>query len=347
MESPALRLRFATQAWIRADLLRAVHAALLAELPRKAVLEFWARHPFTLFRGPLPPKNFFRYLWEGRAKLPALYFWSVLADLEPFLAGKGIRADRFFQLINHGPGGGPPLDPDWVMRALLAPISGPLPTDPHAWLLAGLPDLMRSLLPGCRMEGIGPRSPQSGSRLFLFQPLRFAPESPAPDFRLFPGKLLLNLPKLFGCAAFNRLDIFADMRGPSACLGGSLEDDWNWKGDDLHYRQRRMGRMETLDQAIGAWPEAPVLRDPLKDQLWHPVLRMEKDFAPRYAKEPRLHANRIYGSPVGIVRIGYSGNRSWERLAAWLKQKPVRASEAPPTWEVADRLHRELIDELE
>ena len=347
MESHALRLRFSTQAWLRADLLKAAHAALLAELPRKAVLEFWARHPFTLFHGPLPPKPFFRYLWEGRAKFPAPYFWSVLADLESFLEGKGLRADRLFQLINHGPGGGPPLDPDWVLRLMPSPISGPLPADPHAWLLAGLPDLMRNLFPGCRMEGIGPRAPQSGSRLFLFQPLVMAPEFAGPDFRLFPGRLLQDLPKLFGCAAFNRLESLADMRGTAACLGSAPEDDWNWKGDVLLYRQRRMGRLETLRQAIEAWPEAPALRGLLEEVLWHPVLRMEKDFTPRNAKEPRLRANRIYGSPVGLLRIGHSGSRGWERLAAWLKQKPQGAWEALPTWEVADRLHRELLAELE
>ncbi|MBW8889322.1 MAG: hypothetical protein JF616_16325 [Fibrobacteres bacterium] len=347
MESPALHLRFSTQAWMRADLLKALHAALLTELPRKEVLEFWSRHPFTLFRGPLPQKNFLRYLWEGRAKLPVPYFWSVLADLEAFLEGKSVRVDRLFQLINHGPGGGPPLDPDWVMRAMPSPISGTPPTDPHAWLLAGLPELMRSLLPGCRMDGVEDGSSQSGSRLFLFQPLAIVPESPAPDFRLFPGKLLLGLPKLFGCAAFNRLELLADMRGPAAYLVGPPEDDWNWKGDDLLYRQRRMGRLETLDRAIDAWPEAPALREPLNELLWHPVLRMQKDFAPRNAKEPRLRANRIYGSPVNILRIGYGGNRGWERLAAWLKQKPLPAREALPGWEVADRLHRELIDGLE
>jgi hypothetical protein len=347
MESSTLRLRFATQAWMRADLLKAVHAALLTTLPPSAVLEFWERHPFTLFRGPLPPKNFLRYLWGSRSKIPPLYFWAVLADLEAFLAGKGMRADRFFRLLNHGPGGGPPLDPDWVLRVLPTLANGPLPPDPHAWLLAGLPELMRTLLPGSRMEAIGSASSPSGCRLFLFQPLALAPDTDLPDFRLFPGKLILNLPKLFGCAAFNLLDLLADMRGPAACLGRAPEENWNWENEHLLYGKRRMGRMETLDQAIEAWPEAADLRSVLEGLRDYPVLRMEKDFVPAGAKEPRLSAGRIYGSPVCIVRIGHTGSRSWERVAAWLRQKPSLAPEAPPTWEVADRLHRELLDRFE
>jgi hypothetical protein len=347
MEQSTLRLRYATREWMRADLLKAVYAALLTELPRASILEFWSRHPFTLFHGPLPPGKFLRYLWEPGSKLPPDYFWSVLADLEAFLAGKGISADRFFHLFNHGQGGGPPLDPDWVMGALPSPLSASPATDPFGWLLTGLPDLTRTLLPGCRMEGAGDVSTQSGSRIFVFHPLAGAPEFAAvPDFRLFPGKLLQNLPKLFGCAAFNRLDVEADMRGPAACLGREPEDAWNWKGHHLHFRQRRMGRMESLDGALEALPEAPALRSSLGDLLTQPILRMEKDFTPAGSKEPRLRAGRIYGSPVFIIRIGQSGNRSWDRLAAWLKHKPQGGSALPPTWEVADRLHRELIDAL-
>jgi hypothetical protein len=350
MESPALRLRFATQDGIRVDLLKAIHIVLLAELPREAVLDFWARHPFTLFHGPLAPKAFFRYLWESGYKVPPPYFWSVVADLEPFLAGKGIRAERFFRLLNHGPGGGPPLDREWVPGSLL-PGQGSPPEDLRGWLLAELPFLTRRLLPGCRMDAIGSGSSLPGgrgqSRLFLFQPMMLAPESAVPDFRLFPGKLLSDLPKLFGCAAFDKLDVEADMRNPAACLGRPPDGAWNWKGDLLRLGRRRMGRLESLDQALEAWPDAAAARSALDGFASRPVLRMERDFAPAGARAARLHAGRIYGSPVFLVRIGYSGNRCWERWAAWLRQDPPRFPEARRPWEMAERLHRELIDGLD
>ena len=350
MESPALRLRFATQDWIRVDLLKAIHIALLAELPREAVLEFWARHPFTLFHGPLAPKAFFRYLWESGYKVEPPYFWSVVADLEPFLGDKGIRPERFFQLLNHGQGGGPPFDPAWVLASLV-PTQGSPSEDLRGWLLSGLPCLTRRLLPGCRMEAIGPASSPQGtpsqSRLFLFQPMTLAPESAVPDFRLFPGKLLMDLPKLFDCAAFDQLDVEADMRGPAACLGRPPAEAWNWKDDLFRLGRRRMGRMESLAQALDAWPEAAALRSALDGLESRPVLRMERDFAPAGTRVARLHAGSIYGSPVFLVRIGYSGTRRWERWAAWLRQNPPRFPAARRPWEMAERLHRELIDGLE
>lgn len=348
MESPTLRLRFATQDGIRVHLLKAIHIVLLSELPRESVLEFWARHPFTLFHGPLAPKAFFRYLWESGYKVPPPYFWSVIGDLDPFLANKGIRAERFFQLLNHGPGGGPPLDPEWLPGSL--PAQGSSPEDIRGWLLEGLPFLTLRLLPGCRMEPIGsasfPPGDRGQSRLFLFQPMTLAPESAVPDFRLFPGKLLSDLPKLFGCPAFNKLDVEADMRGPAACLGRPPDEDWNWKDDLLRHGRRRMGRLQSLDQAVDAWPDAAAVRSALEGLASRPILRMERDFVPAGSRGARLHAGRMYGSPVFLVRIGYSGSRRWERWAAWLRQDPARFPEAGRPWEMAERLHRELIDGL-
>jgi hypothetical protein len=350
MESPALRLRFATRDWIGVDLLKAIHSVLLAELPREAVLDFWARHPFTLFHGPLPPKAFFRYLWEGGYKVPPPYFWSVLADIEPFLAGKGIPAERFFRLLNHGPGGGPPLDPEWVF-AFLPPACGSPAGDPRGTVLSGLPQLTRRLLPGCRMESIEAGSFPSGSecpsRLFLFQPMALAPESPVPAFPLFPGRLLADLPKLFGCAAFDKLDVLADMRGPAACLGRPPEAAWNWKGDRLRFGRRHMGRLESLQRALEAAPDAAAALSALEGVASHPVLRMERDFASAGTGAARLHAGCIYGSPFFLVRIGYAGNRRWERWAARLRQDPPRFPEASRPWEMTERLHRELIDGLD
>jgi hypothetical protein len=350
MESAALRLRFATQDGIGVDLLKAIHIVLLAELPRESVLDFWARHPYTLFHGPLPPKAFFRFLWEGGYKVAPPYFWSVLAGIEPFLAGKGIQAERFFRLLNHGAGGGPPLDPEWVLGSL-SPACGSPADDPRRRLLTGLPQLTRRLFPGCRMDMLDPGSPPAGSggqsRLFLFQPMALAPESMVPDFRLFPGKLLTDLPKLFGCAAFDRLDVVADMRGPSACLGRLPEAGWNWKGDRLRFGRRYMGRLEPLQRALEACPDAVVARSALDGFASRPVLRMERDFAPAGRRAARLHTGRIYGAPVFLVRIGFSGNRRWERWAAWLRQDPPRFPETRRPWEMAERLHRELIDGLD
>lgn len=350
MESPALRLRFATQEGIRIALLKAIHIVLLAELPREAVLDFWARHPFTLFHGPLPLKAFFRFLWDGGYKVTPPYFWSVLADIEPFLAKAGIRAERFFRLLNHGAGGGPPLDPEWVLASLPQGCGSPT-EDPRASLLSGLPHLTRRLFPGCRMDAIeaASASPDTAcpSRLFLFQPMRLAPEAAVPDFHLFPGKLIADLPKLFGCAAFDISDVVADMRGPADCLGPP-EAAWNWKGEVLRFGRRRMGRLEPLQRALDACPDADAAaaRNALDGFADRPVLRMERDFAPARMRTARLHAGRIYGSPVFLVRIGYSGSRRWGRWAAWLRQERPRFPEAHQPWEMAERLHRELIDGL-
>lgn len=351
MDNRTLSLRLSTQDRIPNHLLKAVHAALLAELPRGKVLEFWTRHPLVLFKWPLPPKAFLRYLWETDGKLPPEYFWSVMEDLGGFLERMGMRPERFFQLLNHGPGGGPPLDPRWALRNLPLPETGPASPDPRAWLLAGLPALARNLLPGCRMDAIPPRPVErtacrSHSRIFVFQPLALAREAAVPDFRLFPGRMFLALPRLFGCAPFDRMEVLADMRGPAACLGGADGKDWNWKGDVLRYRKSRLARLEPLDAGFSAWPEGKDLRAEIGGVARCLVLRMEKDFRPAGAKEPLLRAGCAYGSPAFVVRIGFTANRRWERLAALLRRNPPAPPETLQSWEVAERLHRELIESL-
>lgn len=353
MHSPSLSLRFAAREWIRIDLLKAIQAALLTELPREGVLEFWARHPLTVFKGHLPPKPFFRYLWESGGKVPPTYFWSVIGDLEEFLEGKGLRPDRIFHLINHGPGGGPPLDPGWVLANLPAPEGGNEPTDLRALLLAGLPVLARRLFPGCRMERIRPMAAVAEglvpacSDLFAFQPLAGTRDLRLPDFRLFPGMLFQALPRLFGWSAFDRLEVVADMRGPAASLGRSEDEGWNWKGDMLRHGNRRMGRLEPLDMAIDDWPEAEEVRSALEGLARVPVLRMEQDFKPRGLNRGRLRGGCLYGSPLFLARIGYAAHPRWERLAAWLRRTRPAVPEPRPAWEVAERLQRELLDSLD
>jgi hypothetical protein len=353
MDNRTLALHLSTQERIPNDLLKAVHAALLAELPRERVLEFWLRHPLILFKWPLPPKAFLRYLWQSDGKLPPEYFWSVIEDLAGFLERQGKRPERFFQLLNHGPGGGPPLDPHQAIRDMDVPEADASPADPRAWLLPGLPALARRMLPGCRMDPI-PHRPdparalcRSQSRLFVFQPLAKTRNVAVPDFRLFPGRLFLALPRLFGCAAFDRLEVAADMRGPAGCLGDADGKNWNWKGEVLRHRNARMGRVEPLEETFAAWPEADDLRDALGGLARTLVLRMERDFRPAGAKETLLRAGCAYGSPVILARIGFAPNRRWGGLTALLRRIPPPLPEPRPPWEVAERLHRELIDSLD
>jgi hypothetical protein len=352
MDNRTLALQLATHDRIPNDLLKAVHAALLAELPRERVLEFWARHPLVLFKWPLPPKAFLRYLWESDGKFPPEYFWSVIGDLAGFLERLGKRPEHFFQLLNHGPGGGPPIDPHQALRDMSSPAADDFPADPRAWLLTGLPSLARRLLPGCRMDLV-PLQPRetmatcrSRSRLFVFQPLAMTRETAVPDFRHFPGRLFLALPRLFGCAPFDTLEVAADMRGPSVCMGDTDDKDWNWKGEMLSYRNIRMARLEPLEATFADWPEADELRAELRGLARCLILRMERDFRPAGAKEALLRAGCAYGSPVILARIGFTANRRWERLAALLRRDPPQLPEPRPPWEVVERLHRELLDSL-
>jgi hypothetical protein len=137
------------------------------------------------------------------------------------------------------------------------------------------------------------------------------------------------------------------MRGPADCLGGPPDEGWNWKGDLLRHGSRRMGRIEVFDQAIDAWPSASALREALGGLRYLPVLLMERDFVPPGSKEARLRAGRIYGAPAFLAHIGYAANRRWERIAALLLKKPADRAGAQPPWEVAERLHRELLESLE
>jgi hypothetical protein len=352
MDNRTLALQLSTQERIPNDLLKAVHAALLAELTREQVLEFWARHPLVLFKWPLPPKAFLRYLWETDGRFPPEYFWSVMEDLAGFLVRLGKPSEHFFQLLNHGPGGGPPLDPHWALRNLPPPEGDVPAADPRAWLLPGLPSLARRLLPGCRIDAVPPPDTQAQalcrtrSRLFVFQPLAMTREAAVPDFRLFPGRLFQALPRLFGCAAFDRLEVMADMRGPAACIGNTEGKGWSWKGEVLRYRNIRMGRLEPLEAGYFGWPEADGLRAELGGLARYMVLRMERDFRPAGAKTALLRAGCAYGSPVILARIGFTANRRWERLAALLRRIPPPLAEPRPPWEVAERLHRELIESL-
>lgn len=348
--TPALRL--STQDRIPNDLLKAVHAALLAELPRAGVLEFWARHPLILSKWPLPLKSLLRYLWETDGRFPADYFWSVIGDLAGFLESSGKRPEHFFQMLNHGPGGGPPLNPHSVLREMPLPATDSPAEDPRAWLLPGLACLARLLLPGCRMDLVPSRPSLSlaacrtRSRLFVFQPMAMKRGAVVPDFRLFPGRMFLAFPRLFGCAAFDDLEVLADMRGPSACLEDDDGKDWNWKGEVLCHRNIRMARLEPLEAAFAGWPEADDLRGCLGGQARNLVLRMERDYRPVGARVSLLRAGCAYGSPVMLARIGFTANRRWERLAALLRRIPPPLPEPRSSWEVAERLHRELLDSL-
>jgi hypothetical protein len=352
MELRAFEFYLAREQGIGIGLLKSVHAALLAELPRTCILDFWRRHPLTLFKDPLPLKVFLRHLWEGRRTVPAAYFWCVLADLETYLEGIGQSPEGIFRLFNQGRDGGPPLDPRLVLSSLPDAQAGPEPVDLRERLLAGLPAIVKSLLPGCRMERIPQAVPLAsgnpGRRMeaFLFMPMERERRLPAPDFRLFPGLMLRALPRLFGCPPFDAPEVAADMRGPAALLKDVPETDWNWKGNIFRQGKRRLGHLAELGEIIDGTTEAPGLWKTLAGYLSYPVLRMERDYRPPGMRAPRLRAGCAYGSPVTLVRIGCGASGRWRRMASLLRLRPHEPPPPGAALAMAEALHRELLDSL-
>jgi hypothetical protein len=335
---------FIVQDGIRMDLLKALYQVMLVEMPRKDVLEFWRRHPITLFKGPLPPKVFLRFLWKGDMSVQPTYFWSLLHDLESYLHCCGMDSERFFHLLNHGPQSGPPLDPGWVAQAMpsleVLLASG---TDPREWLLAGLDRLVMGLLPGCRMKRLATgKDRPAGSSLYLFHPFPKG-ELPLCDFRLFPGVLLRGLPRLFGWSPFAPAEVIADMRSPGLLIGGHAGADWNWKGDILRHRKSTMGRLAGLEELVDGRDEAPGLRDALGGAANRSVILMDKDFPP-HSQAPMLRKGCAYGAPFTLARIGYASSRRWDGVAerlSWKRRLPIR--ESGKSFESTERLHLELL----
>jgi hypothetical protein len=336
---------FIVQDGIRMELLKALYQVMLVELPREDILEFWRSHPITLFKGPLPPKIFLRFLWKGCMSVQPEYFWSVLHDLQSCLVKRGIDGERFFQLLNHGFLGGPPLDPGWVVQTMPSPeILGTSVSDPREWLLLGLDRLLARLLPGCRIERI-PEAEESrhGSSLYLFHPLPGRP-LPFSDFRLFPGLLVKSLPKLFGWSPFASVEVLADMRSPGLVIGGADGEEWNWKGDILRHRKRTMGRLASLKEFLDPQENAQAIRNAMGLSMDRPVIVMERDFPHASRNQPVLRKGCAYGAPFTLARVGYVSSRRWgglsERLS-WKRPAPVPGPGR--SFKSAEMLHLELL----
>lgn len=327
------------------DLLKALYQVMLVEMSRDTILDFWRRHPITLFKGPLPPKVFLRFLWKGCMGVQPEYFWTVLHDLQSCLVRRGIDGERFFQLLNHGVLGGPPLDPCWVAQTMPSSESlGSFVSDPREWLLLGLDRLLERLLPGCRSERI-PEAEGSrhGSSVFLFHP---SPGSapPIPDFRLFPGILVKSLPKLFGWPPFASVEVLTDMRSPGHVMDDADGQEWNWKGDILRHRKRVMGRLAGLKEFLDGQENAKSLCNAMGTTLDRPVIVMERDFSHASRNQPVLRKGCAYGAPFTLARVEYAASRRWIGLSERLyRKRPATAPEPGRSFKSAEILHLELL----
>jgi hypothetical protein len=352
---------FIVQDGIRMSLVRAVYQVMLVMLSREDVSEFWRRHPIILFKGPLPPRDFFWLLWKGFMGVQPAYFWSVLTDLEAYLGERLVDTERFFRLLNHGAQGGPPLDPGWVLQTMSRPtakeadgtngmdgLDGTEKTeeqarsDPREWLLSGLDRLLSQLFPGCRMERISTGTGSRDGALFLFHPIP-AGDALIPDFRLFPGLLINGLPKLFGWSPFAPVEVFADMRSPGRLLGDMGSGEWSWKGDILRHRKVTIGRLMRFRDLIDGQKEAQAIGHAIGGAINRFVVVAERDI-PHPARDCLvLREGCAYGSPFTLARVKYASSRRWDGLARRLRGKTPPLPGPAIIWESTEILHQEVL----
>lgn len=367
MTVPSTRLTLVPPTGMKGDLLKALYAVMLTELPRGAVREFWTGHPFRATTRLIRPADFLEFLWKGLLCIPPDYFWPVVRDLEHCARDHGLDPERFFHLANHGPQGGPPVDPAWAGELLFpSPSPGRRIEDPRDWVLQRLEVFLSSLLVGCRVQ----RVPEPGwenphAVLFAFLP---PPEVPGlPDFSLFPGKLVAAVPRLFGWQAFDRLELLADMRSPAALLesgerkGAGDRGDREGAGDGglrgLSAPARRgpanveaYGRIEPFAAALERLVGGEVAALFPGASLAAPVLVPRKDWLSADGKLRLLRRGRAYGAPCALLRVGYVPRVKWRRLASLLLDpEPRRPQPAQGGASAAmlDALHREFLDEWE
>jgi hypothetical protein len=330
---------------VRNDLLKAIYATMLVEVPWPQVAVFWRRHPFPYKSRPAEAPDFFRFLWDGDNGLPSAYFWSVVQNLQTYLESLGLDADRFFELVNHGPMGGPPLNSKWLAEVVVPAKKNPLTADPREWLLAETAPFLHRLFPGSRSDLI--RTGRDGDfrfALLLFHPLP-SEALHLLDFRLFPGRMLAALPRAFGGSAFDKMEMLADTRGPGLVAGSR---EWNWKGDALRFRRRCVGRLcrfsAVLESLCGnaAPPQIPDRQ----------VVIMDKDFHEPEGGRILLRRGCAYGAPVHLIRVGFRERGKWKKLSDALALRGPRSATAPaesqrPGIDMLERLHKEFVSGLE
>lgn len=347
MPAPSTRLTLVPPVGMKGDLLKAMYAVMLTELPRGVVRAFWSGHPFRATTRLIRPADFLEFLWNGLLCIPPGYFWPVVRDLEHCVRDNGLDPERFFHMVNHGPQGGPPVDPAWAGDLLFpSPFPGRRLEDPRDWVLQRLEVFLSSLLSGCRVQrvpepGPGGHPRDSRSVLFAFHP---PPDAAGlPDFSLFPGKLVAAVPRLFGWQAFDRVEFLADMRSPASLIG--FED--GPKGGD-RVRIESFGRIEpfgaALERLVG--PEVAALFS--RELLAAPVLVPRKDRRSADGGRCLLRRGRAYGAPCALLRVGYVPRVKWRRLAALLldpeprRPQPVHGGASAG---MLDILHREFLAE--
>jgi len=335
MPAPSTRLTLVPPTGMKGDLLKAMYAVMLTELPRGAVRDFWTAHPFRATTRLIRPADFLAFLWKGLLAIPPEYFWPVVRDLEPCARDHGLDPERFFHMVNHGPQGGPPVDPAWAGDLLFpSPSPGRRIEDPRDWVLQRLEVFLSSLLAGCRVQRVpepGWENPHAG--LFAFHPPPGA--AGLPDFSLFPGKLVAAVPRLFGWQAFDRLELLADMRSP-ADLAGSEHGS--------------LGRAEPFGEALARLAGAEVAALFPGELCAAPVLVPRKDRWSADGRRRLLRRGRAYGAPLALLRVGYVPRVKWRRLASLLLDpEPRRPQPAQGGASAAmlDALHREFLAEWE
>ena len=88
------------------DILRIVYAAMLEQLPRAAVLDFWLRHAGTLGHAPSDPARLLRFLAHEGSRAHRSAVFRVLNNVEPYLIEHDISAERFVEHAFAHVGGG-------------------------------------------------------------------------------------------------------------------------------------------------------------------------------------------------------------------------------------------------
>lgn len=347
MPVPSTRLTLVPPMGMKGDLLKAMYAVMLTELPRGVVRDFWSGHPFRATTRLIRPADFLDFLWKDLLAIPPDYFWPVVRDLEECARGQGLDPERFFHMVNHGPQGGPPVDAAWAGGILFpSPLPGHRIEDPRDWVLQRLEVFLSNLLTGCRVQRVpepGRKDPRSV--LFAFQPPSEA--AGLPDFSLFPGMLVAAVPRLFGWQAFDRLELLADMRRPADLAGpGALPGAGGGTGGG----EGRLGRTETFGAVLErlVCPDVAALFS--RESLASPVTVPRKDRLSADGSRRLLRRGRAYGAPCALLRVGYVPRVKWRRLAALLLQSEPRRPRPLPGAASAgmlDVLHREFLAEWE
>ena len=273
------------------DILRIVYAAMLEQLPRAAVLDFWLRHAETLGHAPSDPARLLRFLTHEGSRAHRSAVFRVLNDVEPYLIEHDISAEKFVEHAFAHVGGGIMVPAARFVAMALEDFGAFFrrSVDVRRMLLSSIHTFQKRYIPCMIYRVVDVRASKTVTNALMFcsHDTAFDPEVPRIDPDLWCAPFFRNLPVGFDLPKYERVSVVADQRSIAEVVD-----------EGIHVKTRDRSIAEFC-ASLGWTSGGPVVPDVL-------VIEALEDVVCPRRKRTVVHKGCVYGAPAYLLRISFT-----------------------------------------